>query len=215
MIKSKILGLYIGKPQQFRGAEQSSIGRTETYAPVFLSKMGLDGDQVADTKNHGGTDKALHLYPIEHYDRWRNILGDHDMLNRAGAFGENISADAMTEDKIKVGDQFKIGDAIIECSHGRQPCWKIEHHFGQKQMVIDILKHGHCGLYFRIVQEGVICAADIIEQIKIADHDWTVAKIFNLLYSDDHANRQDDLYQLLGVKTLASAWKKRAQSLIK
>lgn len=222
MITSKILGLFIGKPRAFRGDEMSSIGRTETFSPIFLSKKGLDGDIFADSKHHGGADKALHIYPVEHYHHWQQMLGDHNLLQTAGAFGENISAAGMTEDLIYIGDRFQIGQAIIECSHGRQPCWKIEHYFGRKNMVADILTHGHCGLYFRVIKEGPIAKDDHIIQIEraspIADEGlrrWTVAQIFNLLYSGQHKNRQEDLHDVIKVNALADAWKQRAKSLIK
>lgn len=222
MIVSQILGLYTGKPRAFRGDEMSSIGRTETHGPIFLSKMGLLGDKFADSKHHGGADKALHIYPFEHYRRWQQMLGDHDLLKSAGAFGENISATGMTEDIIYIGDRFEIGDAIIECSHGRQPCWKIEHYFGRKNMVADILQHGHCGLYFRVIKEGMIAKDDRIVQIQAAGvsdanapRRWSVAKLFHLLYSDQHQKHQDDLRDLMALDALAEAWKKRVQSLIK
>lgn len=182
----------------------------------MLTKDGLEGDHVADTKNHGGPDKALHLYPYEHYQYWRNKLGDHKLLNSAGAFGENISALGLTEPCVKIGDRFTIGQAIIELSHGRQPCWKIEHRFERKNMVADILANGHCGLYFRVVEGGNIAKGDRITQISTADHDWTVSRIFNLLYSGQHKNdeAQQCLHQLLALDSLADAWKRRTQSLI-
>jgi len=184
MLVSHISSLFIGKPKKFRGdGEYSSISRSLTQGPILLTETGLAGDQVADTINHGGPDKALHLYPLEHYDYWRSKLGPHRLLEQAGAFGENISANDLSEDKVKIGDRFQIGKAIIEISHGRQPCWKIEHHFGVKKMVSDILKTGYCGLYFRVIQNGLIAQGDKIEQINNLDHDWTVQRVFMLLYS--------------------------------
>lgn len=228
MIISEILGLYIGKPKLLRahdGAkddEYSSIGRTETNKRLYLSKMGLAGDEFADPKHHGGIDKALHIYPFEHYRHWNDILGDHDLLQSAGSFGENISASGMTEDKICVGDHFQMGDAIVECSHGRQPCWKIEAQFKRKNMVANIIQHGHCGIYFRVIQEGYIGKGDMIRQVEnkamedMANESkrWSIAQIFHLLYSGAHLDRQDDVHSLIALPALAEAWKKRARALI-
>ncbi len=214
MIKSKISHLFIGGPRPFRGDTYSSMRREESAAPLLLTKMGLEGDSCADTENHGGADKALHLYPSEHYDLWRSLIGDHPMLDTVCAFGENISARNMIEDRIKVGDQFIIGDAMIECSHGRQPCWKIEHNFGLKNMVSSIIKHGHCGLYFRMLKEGVIQQGDIIEQVYSPEHDWTISKIFSLLFAGGYRANPEQLEELIALEPLAEAWKSRAKSLM-
>ena len=216
MIKSKILNLFFGRPLKFRDQEFSSIARKEVEGSIRLSKDGLDGDQVADTKNHGGPDKALHLYPYEHYQYWRNKLGAHQLLDQAGAFGENISALGLCEDKVKIGDRFAIGQSIIEISHGRQPCWKIEHHFDRKNMVVDILRNGNCGIYFRVLQEGVITKGDTIDQIYSPNHQWTVLRVFEHLFFGQHKTdkSQASLHQLMALDSLADAWKKRVQSLI-
>lgn len=213
MIKSNVSHLFIGQPRPFRGETYSSMSREESHASILLTKMGLEGDACADTESHGGLDKALHIYPFEHYDLWRSLIGDHPMLDKGCAFGENITANGMTEDKIKVGDQFIIGEAIIECSHGRQPCWKIEHNFGLKNMVSSIIKHGHCGLYFRVLKEGTIKQGDVIEQVHSPEHDWTVSRIFSLLFGGRHKEFPEQLDQLIALEPLAEAWKRRVKSL--
>lgn len=206
--------MYIGRPRPFRGDTYSSMRREESAAPLLLTKMGLERDSCADTENHGGVDKALHIYPSEHYELWRSLIGDHPILDKGCAFGENISASGMIEDRIKVGDQFTIGDAVIECSHGRQPCWKIEHNFELKNMVSNIIKHGHCGLYFRVLKEGVIKQGDTIEQVHSPEHDWAISKIFSLLFTGGHKAYPEQLEQLIALEPLAEAWKSRAKSLM-
>jgi len=216
MIKSKILNIFVGKPKFFRGQVRSSIARAPVSSSINLFYNGLDGDEVADNKNHGGPDKALHLYPFEHYQYWQDKIGDHPLLEQAGAFGENISALGLTEDKVKIGDQFQIGEAIIELSHGRQPCWKIEHHFNEKNMVKDIFSTSHCGLYFRVINEGKIDTGDMIEQIYTSCHDWSVKKTFQTIFSGQYKdqNIQYDLQNLIELDTLAGVWKSKAKSLI-
>ncbi len=214
MIKSKISHIFIGQPRRFRADVFSSMNKKECSDPILLTHMGLEGDACADTENHGGVDKALHIYPSEHYALWHALIGDHPMLGKGCAFGENISARGMTENKIKVGDKFTIGEALIECSHGRQPCWKIEHNFGLKNMVIKIIKHGHCGLYFRVLKDGLIKQGDVIEQVHSPAHDWTISKIFSLLFQGRHKKHPEQLEQLIALEPLAEDWKRRAKSLI-
>jgi len=216
MISTLVDALLIGGPKPF-GADgtQSAMARERAVGPIILRKEGLDGDRVADTKLHGGPDKALHLYPAEHYPFWIAKLEGHDLLNHAGAFGENISASGLTEDKVKIGDVFRIGEALVEISHGRQPCWKIDHRFEMHGLSREVIRTGKCGLYFRVLEEGAVEAGDVVEQFLAADHDWTVARVFKLLIGGGHREEgaAEDLRQLAELETLASVWRERAAKL--
>ena len=216
MISTFIDSLLIGGPKPFRSdGTKSAMAREATGKSVMLRRDGFDGDQVADTKVHGGPEKALHLYPPEHYPFWMAKVQGHDLLNTAGAFGENISASGLTEDKVKIGDQFRMGDAVIEIAQGRQPCWKIDHHFGVHGLSREIIRTGKCGLYFRVIEEGAVKAGDPLQQIYSPPHDWTVARTFKLLIGGGHRadGAVEELHQLAALETLAEVWKKRAMGL--
>ena len=87
-----IRSVLIGRSQPFRGAaEPSAIAKTPVSGLVAVGRLGLAGDEQADLAVHGGVDKAIHHYPLDHYDWWRGQLGDHPLLAAPGAFGENIS----------------------------------------------------------------------------------------------------------------------------
>jgi MOSC domain-containing protein YiiM len=217
MISTLIDRLLIGGPKPFRSdGTQSAMAREATDDPVMLRINGFEGDQVADTKVHGGPEKALHLYPPEHYPFWNAKLGGHDLLNQAGAFGENISASGLTEDKVKIGDRFRMGKAIVEIAQGRQPCWKIDHHFGVHGLSREVIRTARCGLYFRVIEEGMVRRGDVITQIESAQHDWTVKRVFNLLIGTGHRadGAQADLAALAQFETLAAVWRKRAEALL-
>ena len=196
------------------------MARDAVDRPVMLRKLGFDGDQVADTSVHGGVDKAVHFYPAEHYPKWTAFfatagLDSHPLLEWAGAFGENISASGLTEDKVKIGDRFRVGSALVEVAQGRQPCWKLDHHFGVHGLTGAVIQSGRCGLYFRVIEEGKVAPMDTIEQIHSADHEWTVQRTFKLLIGGGHKaeGAKAELAALAALETLAETWRSRAAKL--
>ncbi len=207
--------LFVGKPQRFDGEKLSAFARSPVDGPVLLTYDGLYGDEVADKVNHGGPDKALHLYPSEHYPFWQTKLPEHPLLDAAGAFGENVSASGLTEHKVKIGDRFRIGRALVEVSHGRQPCWKIDHRFGAHGLSREVIRSGRCGLYFRVIEAGQIAAGDTIAQVEEVMHDWTVARVFQVLIAGGYkaSGGKEALKELSMLSPLADAWRERAAQL--
>jgi MOSC domain-containing protein YiiM len=170
---------------------------------------------------HGGSDKAVHFYPAEHYPAWRADfakakLDPHPHLERLGGFGENISASGMSEDKVHIGDRFRIGGALVEISQGRQPCWKIDHHFGMKGMAAGVIRTGRSGYYFRVIEEGLVAPDDRMEQIERANHGWTVQRAFQLLIAGMHKapGAVQALKELSMLEVLAKNWRERAVRLL-
>ena len=221
MILTQIDRLLIGGPKPFRAdGEMSAMARDPVDRQVRLRKLGFEGDQVADPAVHGGVDKAVHLYPAEHYPRWQAYfaekdLGPHPLLDAAGAFGENLSASGLTEEKVRIGDRFRIGSALVEVAQGRQPCWKIDHHFGMHGLTGAVISTGRCGLYFRVIEEGEVAPMDRIEQVEQAPQDWTVERVFRLLIGGGHRGQgaQAELVALAALETLAESWRQRAAKL--
>jgi MOSC domain-containing protein YiiM len=222
MIHSKVDALLVGKPVAFRGGETSSIGsRVPVTGPVRLTHLGFKGDRVADPSVHGGPDKAVHFYPGEHYPEWRADFAKggfepHQLLERLGGFGENISARGLTEDRVHIGDRFRIGNALVEVSQGRQPCWKIDHHFGLKGMTAGVIRTGRSGYYFRVIEEGEVAPDDGIEQVERMTHGWTVERTFQLLIAGLHKAPDSEaaLKELAVMEVLAESWQRRALQLL-
>ena len=222
MIVSQIDTLLIGGPKAFRAdGTKSAMARDPVDRPVMLRKLGFEGDQVADPTVHGGSDKAVHFYPAEHYPRWIAHFATQDMthplLEKAGAFGENISASGLTEDKVCIGDRFRIGKALVEIAQGRQPCWKIDHHFAVHGLSALVIKTGRSGGYFRVIEEGEVAPADRIEQVEQAPHDWTVQRVFHMLIGGGHRapDAAAELTALMDLSTLAENWRMRAAKLLR
>jgi MOSC domain-containing protein YiiM len=116
--------LLTGRAAPLPGSDTlSGIDKTPVSRPLTLGPEGFAGDEQADRRVHGGIEKAVHHYPLDHYSDWRAELGDLPALTAPGGFGENISTDGLTEAEVAVGDTFQLGDALIQVSQGRQPCW--------------------------------------------------------------------------------------------
>jgi MOSC domain-containing protein YiiM len=223
MIHSTVDMLRVGKPAPFRsdGATSTIGARLSVDGPVCLTYLGFAGDRVADPSVHGGPDKAVHYYPAEHYPHWRADLAKagldpHPLLTALGGFGENLSGHGLTEDRAHIGDRFRIGSALVEISQGRQPCWKIDHHFGIKGMTAAVIRTGRSGFYFRVIEEGEVRMGDPVEQVERAKHGWTVERTFQMLIAGMHRMQGADtaLRELAAMETLADNWRARAIQLL-
>lgn len=214
-MQSTVEGLFIGTPKPFREGSASAIARDPVAGPVRLGWTGFEGDQVADPMYHDGWDKAVHLYPSDHYPFWREKMPDHELVEDYGAFGENVTAPGFDEETVRIGDRFRMGEALVEISHGRQPCWKLDHHFGRTDIMATIVNTGRCGLYLRVIEEGVVSRGDGIAREARADHDWTVARVFALLIQLGRDKDKDkaELKALSELETLAEVWRQRARGL--
>jgi MOSC domain-containing protein YiiM len=128
----------------------------------MVRTLGLDGDKVADLSVHGGPFKAVYAYPAEHYPEWARELTRDDLFH--GQFGENLTVERMTEDRVHVGDVFRIGGAVLQVTQPRVPCYKLAVKMGSMKFPKLFLGSGRVGYYFRVLDEGVIDVGDRIER---------------------------------------------------
>jgi MOSC domain-containing protein YiiM len=208
-----IESLLTGTPRPFRGDDHSAIAKQPVTGPVRIGWLGLEGDAVADPIHHGGWDKAIHLYAQDHYGWWRERKPGHPLLDTPGAFGENIASRGLTEEAICLGDRFTLGSAIVEVSHGRQPCWKLDHRFGARDVLATIVRTARCGVYFRVIREGEVEAGATMTLLERPLPDWTVERLFRLLIGGGHKAEPDGVRTLAGMAVLAEAWRDRARQL--
>ncbi|WP_087974666.1 MOSC domain-containing protein [Oceanobacillus rekensis] len=208
--------LFIGKVKQ-TGKEnatdrmdrpwESGIFKNETDEKIWLSKMGFSGDEVADKKNHGGLEKAVFAYPIKHYTFWKEEL-DSDSIDM-GTMGENFAVLEMDEFTVCIGDTYKIGDAIIQVSQPRQPCWKPARRVQVMDFILRIQQSGRTGWYFRVLQEGHVQAGSDMELIERPYPQWSIAACNEVMhvYKDDLRLADD----LASCDLLAGNWKRTLQ----
>jgi MOSC domain-containing protein YiiM len=196
-----------GRAQPLRGAVRSAIGKNAREGPVEIGYLGLQGDEQADLSVHGGPDKAIHHYAFDHYPFWRATLGANPLLDRPGAFGENISTHGMTEREVCLGDRYRLGTAIVEVSQGRQPCWKQQHRLGHDGIVALIVNYRIPGWYYRVLEPGVVQAGDTIVLLERPLPQWDVERMFGLLIAGDGADDPAALRELARLEVLATPWR--------
>lgn len=196
-----------------RGEPSAIAKAVVTDGPRTVHWLGIEGDAQADLAAHGGRDKAIHHYPRDHYLRWRLELGPNPLLDRPGAFGENISTLGLKEEKVCIGDRFRLGSALVELSQGRQPCWKQGHRLGSREVVAAIVATGRSGWYYRILEEGSVAAGDALELDSRVHPEWSVARVFGLLIAGHHKGERAALGELARMRELADGWRRRAAQL--
>jgi MOSC domain-containing protein YiiM len=157
---------------------------------VMMRSLNLDGDRQADLTVHGGPEKAVYAYPIEHYAYWRQEFPNDELP--WGAFGENLTVEGLLESEVNIGDRFRIGTAEVMVTQPRFPCFKLNLKFGRDDMVKRFLNSRLSGIYFSVVQEGEIGAGDAITLVSRDEHNVTVADIVQIYVreaSDDLVRR--------------------------
>ena len=188
MKETKILSIQVGLPKMLDEAETTNstgkpwttgIFKTAICVPVWVGKHNLIGDAQADLSVHGGTHKAVNVYPSEHYPYWRQELHLTEMTY--GAFGENFTTCGLLEDEVCIGDVFKAGETIVQVSQPRQPCWKIERRWGIKDFVVRMKQTGRTGWYFRVLQEGYAEAGNIFVLTERPFPQYTVAIAYGIM----------------------------------
>jgi len=210
----EIRAVLTGKVRPFRGADEpSAIAKEQVSGLVQVTFLGLVGDEHGDTVNHGGRDKAIHHYPADHYPAWREELGDHALLGGAGGFGENISTLGLTEADLCIGDTFRMGTALVQVSHGRKPCWKLDHRFDLPGLSARVVANGRAGWYYRVLEEGQVKAGDSLQLVERTLPQWSVARVFELLISGGWKREPAAVAELARLEVLAEAWRKRAVEL--
>ncbi len=201
--------LLVGEVRPFgpRG-DPSGIAKRPVAGPIVLSRLGLAGDGQGDLRHHGGPDKAVHHYPIAHYEAWRAEIGPNPVLDEPGAFGENLCTRGLTEADICLGDVFRLGGAVLEVSQGRQPCWKLNHRFGVRDMGVRVQRSGRTGWYYRVREEGRIAPGDAFTLLDRPLPHWPLARLWRLLYVEmwDRAG----LEEMAQLAPLPDSWRRIA-----
>lgn len=195
----------------------TGIFKHELLMPAWLGREGLAGDAQADRRVHGGPDKALHQFPQAHYARLGEIFPEARELLLSGSIGENLSVPGWDETNVCIGDRFRLGDAIVEVSQPRSPCWKIESRYGVEGMARWMEETGSVGWYFRVVDEGSVEPGCTLELLARPSPDVTVARL--LTTWSEHRPTPESLLELAQTPGLSDNWtyklRKRHASLLK
>lgn len=196
----------VGLPREvlFRGeAVETSIFKDPVEGRVRVRRLNLDGDKQSDLTVHGGAEKAVYVYPSEHYAYWREELPGVDLP--WGSFGENLTVEGLAEDRVQIGDRLEIGSASFVVTQPRMPCFKLGIRFGRMDMVKRFLQSGRSGFYLSVSREGDVAAGDAIVLTPSQGPAITVAEFVTLYASKD---RNDDLLRrALTVPAIPEGWR--------
>jgi len=175
-----------------------------------LTANGFEGDEQGDRRHHGGPDKAVHHYPEEHYTAWRLDLPEVQAEQfRIGAFGENLVTVGLTEANVCVGDVFRLGDALIQVSQARQPCWKLNLRFGILDMSRRVQDSSRTGWYYRVLETGEVAPGAALNMVERPHPDWPLARLLCYLYEDPL--NIGALTAIAALANLSASWQELAQ----
>ena len=150
------------------GIKKKSISNLDQANPVDINTLGVMGDEQADLSVHGGLEKAIYVYPHEHYPFWNALLSRELKMPfdlQPGAMGENFTITGLLEADVFVGDRLQIGDLEFIVTKLREPCFKFNAKMRYKGATKAMLQSGYCGWYMRVITPGTLVAGSTINQL--------------------------------------------------
>jgi MOSC domain-containing protein YiiM len=180
----KVVSVNAGRAELMRiGGRTISTGIRK--APVergYVSALGLAGDAVVDQENHGGPDQALYLYSAEDYAWWAGELGAEPL---PGTFGENVTLSSFGTGDVRIGDRFRVGEALVEATAPRIPCATFATRMDEPQWVKRFAAARRPGLYVRVLEPGEVAAGDPVERLDGANGHATVVELMDAWYDPE------------------------------
>jgi len=202
----KIISLNVGLPRLvLRNDEPVSTGifKEPVGGRVMMRTLNLDGDRQADLSVHGGPEKAVYVYPSEHYEFWKRELPEMELP--WGIFGENLTTTGLFETEVNIGDKFRVGTAEVMVTQPRMPCYKLGIRFGRVDIIKRFLVSERSGFYLSVLKEGDVGAGDEFELIEKSRSSVTVVDITRL-YSTDKEN-VDLMRRAIATDALPDSWR--------
>ena len=202
----KIISVNVGLPREavWKGITvRTGIFKEPVAGSLAIRKLNLAGDQQADLTVHGGSDKAVYAYPVEHYEYWRRQLPEFSFS--WGAFGENLTTEGLSEDTLSIGDLLRAGSAILQVTEPRMPCYKLELRFNRDDMVKRFLVSGRSGFYLSVIEAGEVGMGS---EVEVLDRDINNVKVSDILRL--HLGQENDpelLQRAMKVTSLPETWK--------
>lgn len=198
------MSLQVGTPGTvpWRGRQvRTAIFKEPVEGPVVLTPSGFAGDVQADLRYHGGPDKAVCCYPVEHRGDWEALIGQplpH------GAFGENLATEGLLERDLHVGDVLRAGSATVQVSQPRGPCFKLGARWGKRTLPGRMAKELRSGWYLRVLRAGAVAAGDELRLVERVS-DVSIAEVMRVTYVDK--GDVEALRRVAAVPELAEAWR--------
>lgn len=181
----RLVSVNVGRERPIENGKasgKSGIYKLPVDAPVRVTTLGLEGDTVSDTENHGGEDQAVYLYAIPDYAWWEEELGRE---LAPGTFGENLTITGLESADAFVGDRLHAGDVILEVTAPRIPCGTLAARMGDPKFVKRFRWAERPGLYCRVIREGEVCAGDAVVLERYSGETIQVIEMFRDFFDPD------------------------------
>lgn len=204
----KVKSVQVSPPREVSEGEKTwltGIFKTPLAGAVAVNPLGLEGDGVGDSVNHGGADKAVCCHPWAHYEYW-NVYFDWDLP--LGAFGENLTLTGLTEAEICIGDVWQIGSAQFQISQPRIPCWKQSHKLGVVGFEKLTTQTGRSGFYLRVLETGYLQAEDEIQLLERPHPKARLVRVNRALLEKDNRELAAEFAEL---SPLTASWREMFQ----
>jgi len=203
----KIISTNLGKPTKIIWNSKevlTGIYKKPTDEPIYLAKNDVINDEISDRKHHGGFYKACYLFSSEQYTYWKNLYPKLDWT--WGMFGENLTVSDFDERTVFLGDVYKVGDAVVQVSDYREPCYKLGYKFGDQKVLKQFIEKGFAGTYLSVLEEGFVANKDQFTLVDRPDNSITAAELFHLAFAKE---KNQDLLKIVA-NSEAIGPKKRA-----
>jgi MOSC domain-containing protein YiiM len=204
--EASVVSINVGLPAEMLHKGKSvttGISKLPVSRPLYLDTLNFEGDGQADLQHHGGPDKAVCVYPTEHYPYWKQA---HGRAFGPGAFGENLTTRGLLESDTCIGDVFRLGEAIVQVTQPRQPCFKLSVKYDWPKLPLLVQQTGFTGYYFRVLKSGnVNPGAALVLQERMSDA--ASISYANRMMHEDKQNREG-MERLLRIPALSASWRK-------
>jgi len=189
---------------------RTAIWKSPVKDRSMVRKLNIVGDAQGDLGGHGGEQRAVFVYQMDSYHYWENFLGRNDFV--FGQLGENCTVEGLPDSEVRIGDRYRIGDAIFEATQPRVTCYRVGIRMNEPRMPALLVAHHRPGFYFRVLQEGEVGAGDDIVKLSDGPERISVAEIDALLYLPGHSSEQ--LQQALRIPALSKGWQSSFQAML-
>ena len=168
-----------------RKPTKTGIDKRPVDHPVQVRRLGLDGDSICDTVNHGGVDQAVYAYASEDTEWWQEQLaGELSFRLRPGSLGENLTLRGVDVTHAVIGERWQVGEAILQVAVPRIPCSTFASFWDIARLPTRFIKAGRPGAYLRVLAEGAVAAGDEVRILERPGHGLTLVETLRALTGD-------------------------------
>ena len=183
----------------------TGIFKKPILGSVAIKDNNFIGDGQADLISHGGVDKAIYAFSLDHYAFWEKTLDSPGLP--LGTFGENLTISNFEESNLHIGDHLSIGSCLLEVSQPRVPCFKLGIAVNNKKMPKLFMKNFETGVYLRVINEGEVEAGDDVVVAYKDPSQISIKRLFQAYYDKTFDRPLEVFEQALLVPALADEWR--------